>query len=71
MVSDYRTIFLSDAYRPETFDIHNICLCLVRPTGFEPVTPGLKVRCSKPTELRARLIICEPVCQRTKYITYI
>ena len=25
---------------------------LVLPTGFEPVTPSLKVRCSKPTELR-------------------
>ena len=24
MVSDYRTIDLSDAYRPETFDIHTI-----------------------------------------------
>lgn len=41
MVSDYQTIFLSDAFRPETFDIHNICLCLVRPTGFEPVTHAL------------------------------
>lgn len=34
MVSDYRTIDLS-------VDIHNICLCLVRPTGFEPVTHAL------------------------------
>ena len=28
----------------------------VSPTGLEPVTPSLKVRCSKPTELRRRCL---------------
>ena len=44
MVSDYRTIFLSDVYRPETFDIHiiSVYVCVRRP-GVEPGTPKLKV----------------------------
>ena len=29
---------------------------IVSPTGLEPVTPSLKVRCSKPTELRRRCL---------------
>lgn len=47
MVSDYRTIYLSDAYRPETFDIHiiSVYVCVRRP-GLEPGTHTLKVYCA-------------------------
>jgi hypothetical protein len=29
----------------------------VSPTGFEPVTPSLKVKCSKPSELRRHCVV--------------
>ena len=38
---------------------------MVRPLGFEPRTPGLRVRCSKPAELRAD--ICDEFTYHHSY----
>lgn len=42
MVSDYRTIYLSDAYRPETFDIHIISVYVCAPAGTRTRDPRIK-----------------------------